>query len=108
MNNFVLDLDKFPPRSSFTIPGALPKLNLYIDAERSNRFSAAKIKKSATEVAAFYSKELKIQPDAVYDVFCIWTCDSDKFDSDNIFLESSLSWTVLLHLVGCVVMGLDT
>lgn len=67
------------------IKGELPDLNTYINAERSNRFMGAKIKKDATEAVYSLAKEQKLKR-VVGEVLMIysWYCKNKRKDKDNI------------------------
>lgn len=66
-----------------TIEGKLPSLNEYVNAERTNRFIAAKIKKEATELVAWQCKGvLKIS--GCNDYTFTWYLPNKRSDPDNI------------------------
>lgn len=69
----------------FTIPGELTDLNTYINAERSNRFKAAKIKKSEMEDVEGYILTAKLKPmsTSVYITYRFY-CKNKKKDKSNI------------------------
>lgn len=68
----------------YTIEGELPDLNKYINAERSNRYIAAKIKKEATELVAWQLKgREKITVAADYHFH--WVVKDRRKDPDNIY-----------------------
>ena len=63
----------------------LPTLNEYINAERTNKYIAAKIKKKATETVCWIAKSLNIQKfDVCIDIDFIWYLNNNKIDHDNI------------------------
>lgn len=65
------------------IPGELTDLNTYIDAERSNRFAASKIKKSETEKVIWLTKQSgKVKNKAK--IIFNWYCKNQMKDPDNI------------------------
>lgn len=68
-----------------TIKGELTDLNTYINAERSNRFMGAKIKKQQTEIVYWAIKEQKLKKaqGSVYMTYT-WYCKNKKKDKDNI------------------------
>lgn len=68
---------------SIFIPHKFPSLNDYIDAERKNRFMAAKIKKDETELAASYFKKLPSIDEPVFIQF-VWREANTRRDPDNI------------------------
>jgi len=68
---------------TFIIEGELPDLNTYINAERTNRYKAAKIKKDATELVAWYAKRLPVI-DQPADWYFHWTVKNKRKDPDNI------------------------
>ena len=67
------------------IKGELPDLNTYINAERSNRFMAAKIKKEATESIYWLARHQKLKR-VVGEVVMsyTWYCKNKRKDKDNI------------------------
>lgn len=65
------------------IPGEFTDLNTYIDAERSNRFKAAKIKSTMTFIAFSRAKGQKSSYKRQKIVFR-WYCKNQKKDPDNI------------------------
>lgn len=67
----------------FTIPGELPDLNTYINAERSNRYMAAKIKKESTQAVWWIAKRLQPITTKVKAIFTWITADERK-DPDNV------------------------
>lgn len=67
------------------IHGELPDLNTYINAERANKFGAAKIKKEATELVMWEVKSQKLKPiKGRIDLIFQWTVKDKKKDPDNI------------------------
>lgn len=63
----------------------LPTLNEYINAERSNKFRAAKIKKQATEMIAWDAKsQIKTEIDFLADYTFYWTLPNKRKDPDNV------------------------
>jgi hypothetical protein len=78
---------KFDSSLDFNIEYVLPDLNTYIDAERSNRYIAAKLKKDATEEVEFacISKRNIVNPNCQYNVNIHWIVPTNKKDADNIF-----------------------
>jgi hypothetical protein len=67
------------------ITGELCDLNTYINAERGNRFHAAKIKKDETEKVYWACKEQKLKKvtGSVYMTYT-WYCKNKRKDKDNI------------------------
>lgn len=67
------------------IQGELPDLNKYINAERSNKYGAASIKKKATESVAWACYEQKI-PRGIGEVYLLfkWYCKNKRKDKDNV------------------------
>lgn len=60
-------------------------LNEYIDAERSHRQKAAKIKKQQTDSVYYLSRSQKIQlPVGRYDIVFTWIKPNNRQDHDNI------------------------
>jgi len=71
----------------FTIPCRLISLNQYIEAERSNKYAAANMKKKQTSICATYAK-LELQnklKDKRYDIICLWQFSTLGRDPDNVF-----------------------
>jgi Holliday junction resolvase RusA-like endonuclease len=65
------------------IPGGLTDLNTYIQAERGNRYSAADMKKTNTQICTLYAKRLQPITKRVQVNFT-WYCANEKKDPDNI------------------------
>ena len=70
---------------TFTIPGTLPDLNTYINAERANKYAAAKMKKDAEKKIVLCIKQAKIKPVTNYPVTLVyfWCCPDKRVDKDN-------------------------
>ena len=69
---------------NITFPGEYPSLNEYINAERRNRFIAAKIKKEATARAMEAAKEtldIVVYP---LECTCIWYTKNERKDPDKV------------------------
>ena len=68
------------------IQGTLPDLNTYINAERTNKFMAAKIKKEATEFVAWLVNKQRIGKitEPISEVKIDWYVKDLKKDADNI------------------------
>lgn len=68
------------------IEGELTDFNRYLNANRSNRFSGAKIKKTEDARVFFACKNQRIKPVEVYPVFISfrWYSKSAKIDVDNV------------------------
>lgn len=70
----------------FTIPGSLPSLNEYINAERANRFAAASMKKKAEEkITLAIRSQLKgfKAKEPVY-IRYTWIDANKRKDHDNV------------------------
>jgi Holliday junction resolvase RusA-like endonuclease len=69
-----------------TIPGELTNLNDYIQAERSNRYVAAKIKRHDTSYVCWQAKGTKLPAVAEYPVTINfhWFTKDERVDADNI------------------------
>lgn len=65
------------------IPGELTDLNTYINAERANKYAAAKIKHDDTHTVALYAKRLE-HIDKPVDVHILWVTPNARKDKDNI------------------------
>jgi len=83
-------------------PGEFPSLNEYINAERRNRFIAAKIKKETTQrvkqACAQYARTI----DYPVHVQCIWYTKNERKDPDNV------AFAIKFLLDGIVEAGLLT
>ena len=67
------------------IKGELTDLNTYINAERSNRFMGAKIKKDNTIKVYWACKEQKLKKIKIpVDMNYKWYCKNKRKDKDNI------------------------
>lgn len=67
------------------LPGEFTDLNTYVNAERTNRFLAASVKKNETERVYGECKKQKIKPinhDQILTFY--WYCTNMKKDPDNI------------------------
>lgn len=71
--------------TEFTIPFELTDLNTYINAERTNPYKAADVKKKQTGQVCLFAKALKLKPETQYDLEIIWTTPNKMKDSDNVF-----------------------
>ena len=73
---------------TFTIKGELPDLNSYIQAERGNRFKAAKIKKEATDTVHWEAKAASLTPVLPEEypviVHVNWFSKDERKDVDNV------------------------
>lgn len=71
---------------TFTIKGTLPSLNEYIQVERSSKFGAASMKKSAQAKVIAYIEACKNRECFDKQVFITykWYCPNKKKDKDNI------------------------
>lgn len=69
-----------------TIPEALPTLNQYIAAERSNRYKAAKMKRDAEERIAIAVRQCMrgIHIDNPVHLDYLWVAKDKRTDRDNI------------------------
>lgn len=67
------------------IKGRLPDANTYINAERSNRYAAAKLKEDWTNIVKNQAKSQKLKPiDKSLVIFINWWVKDKKRDKDNI------------------------
>jgi len=71
---------------TFTVDTKLCTLNQYIDAERSNKFKAAKIKSGCTFLCSNAAMPLrkKVNPERRYHFLFEWFVKNKKEDPDNI------------------------
>jgi Holliday junction resolvase RusA-like endonuclease len=70
---------------TFIIKGRFPDANIYINAERSNRYAAAKIKNKWTEIVKKEIQAQKIKKiDYSITIFFLWVVRDKKRDKDNI------------------------
>lgn len=68
----------------FTITGELTDLNTYINAERTNRFMAAKIKKEETMRVYAEIMSQKVKPmNKITEMICTWYTKNERKDFDN-------------------------
>lgn len=74
---------KSPNTQGFVIPGPLPTLNEYINAERTNRYIAANMKKDTTYVCSLYARRLQTIEKPAHYTFR-WYVPSQRVDPDNI------------------------
>ncbi len=67
------------------IPGSLTDLNKYINAERTNRYIGAKIKKDETERVYWLCKVQRLKPPSgpIGNIEFIWYCKDKRKDKDN-------------------------
>lgn len=70
-------------KQTFTIPHRLTTLNEYINAERSNKYKAAKIKKQETQTAFIFTGKLKPMKSPIK-VTCYWHYKNKNRDLDNV------------------------
>lgn len=68
---------------TFEIPGILPTLNQYVDAERTNRFMAAKLKRGTQEQIEWLTLGHPIFDGHVYVAFT-WIRPDMRSDKDNV------------------------
>jgi len=69
----------------FIIPGELTDLNTYINAERTNRYKAASIKKAETQRVWGELENQKVKPiKGIVEMICTWYTKDLKKDSDNV------------------------
>ena len=70
---------------TFTIPGTLPGLNEYINAERRNKYAAAKLKKNAEALVLYLIKRLgKWRAKKPVYMIYHWYEPNRRRDMDNI------------------------
>ena len=67
-----------------TIPGELTDLNTYIDAERSNLYKAAGIKKEMTELCAWVARPVKTEIKTPVTIKFKWITKDEMKDPDNV------------------------
>lgn len=90
---------------TLVIEGGLPTLNEYINAERTNRHKAAKLKKATEVVIQVFIKKSKLKPIQSYpvDMAYFWYCRDRRTDKSNIssigikFIEDSLQKAKILR-----------
>ncbi|HCA28498.1 MAG TPA: hypothetical protein DEP23_02395 [Ruminococcaceae bacterium] len=66
------------------IPGELVDLNTYINAERSNRYQGAKIKREMTDYITLLAKRLKTEIRTPVRITYRWYCKDKRKDKDNV------------------------
>ena len=77
------------------IPGELADLNTYINAERSNKYIGAKIKRETTDYITVLAKRLKTEIRTPVRITYRWYCKNKRKDKSNIafakkFIEDGL------------------
>jgi len=72
---------------TITFESKIPTLNEYINVERTNRYGAASMKKSATTGCMVESLNYRglIDPNGLYDVVACWETADNKLDPDNVY-----------------------
>lgn len=82
-----LQVELLMKKQTLIIKGSLTDLNSYINAERSNRFKGAALKKADTDYVMYECiRQLKAIKEPVYLVFN-WFCQNKKKDKDNISFQ---------------------
>ena len=72
-------------KQKIIIRGALPGLNEYITAERTNRYKGAELKKRAESIVLRSLRGLgKWQEEGPVYMICHWYCEERRRDKDNI------------------------
>jgi len=80
-------------KQTLKIKGKLVSLNDYINAERRNRFIAAKIKKTETVRVYWECKAQKIKPmEKIDEAFFFYTHDSKRGDYDGFEFYQKFIW----------------
>lgn len=83
------------------ITGSLPSLNEYIQAERSNRYAAAQLKRTATDLVAFSCRQQKMSCVTAPVVVSVhWVMANKRKDIDNV------AFAVKFILDGLVAAGI--
>lgn len=73
-------------RPILTIPGEMVSLNEYINAERTNRYKAAAIKKDETERVYWEARQQKLEGElGKHDFRFTWYVKDRRKDPDNCF-----------------------
>lgn len=75
----------------------LPDLNTYINAERSNRYAAAKIKKEATHLVAWEAKRQLGKKIDINKITFIWNHKNRRKDMDNAEFSQKFIWDGLVE-----------
>ena len=90
----------------YAIKEHLITLNEYINAERKNKFLAAKLKKQNTLICKLYANKLKnkINPNGLYDLQITWNVLNNRQDADNIYFAVKF---ILDGLVGAGILKND-
>lgn len=74
-------------KQTLIIKGSLTDLNTYINAERSNRFKGAALKKADTDYVMYECmRQLKAIKEPVYLIFR-WYCKNKRKDKDNVAFQ---------------------
>lgn len=70
--------------NKFIIEGCLPSLNEYTNANRTNKYAGAKLKKQATQLVVLYAKT-QLQGEYEQIELCItYYCKNKRKDPDNV------------------------
>ena len=75
---------------NYEIRTELPALNEYIDAERTNRYISAAMKKKYTKICAMAALQVKnkIDKNGLYDLIITWNVTDNRKDADNIYFSA--------------------
>lgn len=73
--------------AEYEITEKLDTLNEYIEAERSNKYAAAQMKKKNTKICQIAAMQIKgkIDPLKQYDVEITWCVTNNRQDPDNVY-----------------------
>ncbi len=84
-------------KQTLILKGELTDLNTYIDAERTNKYAAAGIKRNETQRVWAACKEQKLKPisDCRF-VFFTWFSKNNRKDFDNIEYAQKYIWDGLV------------
>lgn len=91
--------------ATIVINTPLPSLNDYINAERSNKLYAAKIKQQTTNNVCYLAKQFKVKIEKPCDIKFTWFKPDNKTDHDNIAFTKKF---ILDGLVKAGVLQNDT
>jgi hypothetical protein len=72
---------------NYEIRTVLPTFNEYIEAERTNKYAAASMKRNYTCICSKAALQVKnkIDKNGLYDVVITWNVTNKRIDADNIY-----------------------
>jgi len=80
------------------IEGRLPSLNEYVDAERSNRYKGAKMKREAQDVIGWAIRQQHLKPiTRPVIIHYLWVTKDKRMDKDNICFAQKFAQDALVE-----------